>query len=470
MNEDPGKPAGGVVFATLMPHAPVLVPEVGGERLREVAATVRSMRQAGARLVACRPDALVVISPHAPRRLNAWGFWGGDSMCGGLGQFGARSEPFALPTDRELAAALEKEARAAGLRMWTIREQPLDHGSVVPLWFVVEAQWQGPTLGLSVGSEEGFEDMGAAIRSAAAHTGKRVVILASGDMSHCLLPGAPAGYDPRGREFDEIFIDLLREGAYRQVASLEPDLQDGAAEDVMPATLVALGAIGWANDGHEVLSYEGPFGVGYGVAILFDPKDSGSGTRESAAEMRLPDESRCKPHLPAAELLIRIARDSVTAALGEGTQKAPEPACDYLRQARGVFVTLRDLAGDLRGCVGSISSYCPDLAGEIWRIARQAALYDSRFLPLMAAELPQVRFEVSVLYPPEEVSSDKDLDPARYGVIVTTKDGRRGVLLPAIAELKTVDQQLRCARKKAGIGWWEKVQLARFEVDKFEEE
>ena len=465
------------MFATLMPHAPVLVPEVGGERLREVAATVRAMRQAGARLVACRPDALVVISPHAPRRLNAWGFWGGESMCGGLGQFGARSEPFALPTDRVLTVALEKEARAAGLRMWTIPEQPLDHGSVVPLWFLVEAQWRGPTLVLSLGSEEGFEDMGAAIRSAAEHTGKRVVILASGDMSHCLLPGAPVGYDPRGREFDEKFIDLLREGAYRQVAALEPDLQDGAAEDVMPATLVALGAIGWANDGHEVLSYEGPFGVGYGVAILFDPQSPGGGTREGRASRpgepveatARSESSPYPPNLPAAELLIRIARDSVTAALDEDTQKAPEPTCDYLRQARGVFVTLRDLAGDLRGCVGSISPYCPDLAGEIWRIARQAALYDSRFLPLIAAELPQVRFEISVLYPPEEAPSDKDLDPARYGVIVTTKDGRRGVLLPAIPELKTVDQQLRCARKKAGIGWWEKVQLARFEVDKFAE-
>ena len=168
-------------------------------------------------------------------------------------------------------------------------------------------------------------------------------------------------------------------------------------------------------------------------------------------------------------LLPRIARDSVTAALSGDQQQPPEPAQPYLRDARGVFVTLRDLEGDLRGCVGSLVPQSPDLAQEIWRIAREAAFSDSRFSPVALEELPGLRFEISVLHPLEHIDSAEQLDPHRYGVVIGTADGRRGVLLPAIPGIDSVEQQLRCVHKKAGIGGWEKVQMSRFEVDKFKE-
>jgi AMMECR1 domain-containing protein len=86
-----------------------------------------------------------------------------------------------------------------------------------------------------------------------------------------------------------------------------------------------------------------------------------------------------------------------------------------------------------------------------------------------ADELANLRFEVSVLHSMERAASASDLDPARYGVVVSTEDGRRGLLLPGIAEIKTVGRQLGVAREKGGIGPEEPVMLQRFEVDHFEE-
>ena len=87
-------------------------------------------------------------------------------------------------------------------------------------------------------------------------------------MSHRLQPGAPAGFHPRAKEFDSAFIECLRAGDYRKLPNFDPNLQDMAAEDAVDSTLVAASAVNWNAVGHEVLSYEGPFGVGYGVAIL----------------------------------------------------------------------------------------------------------------------------------------------------------------------------------------------------------
>jgi AMMECR1 domain-containing protein len=84
--------------------------------------------------------------------------------------------------------------------------------------------------------------------------------------------------------------------------------------------------------------------------------------------------------------------------------------------------------------------------------------------------LAGLRFEVSVLHPPEDIASAAELDPGRYGVIVSTGDGRRGLLLPGIKEIQTVAQQLLIARKKAGIGPDEPIHLQRFLVDHFEEQ
>ena len=455
-------PTAAVVCAVLMPHAPILVPDVGGQRGQAAQASCQAMRQAAACLMGFRPQTLVLISPHSPRRPQAFGLWAGEHLHGSFAQFNAPRARVSLPNDTPLAHAIVAEAKIRHLATWMIHEPTLDHGALVPLWFLAEAGWAGPTIVLSLTYPEdgGLTELGQAIAAGAHASHRPIAIVASGDMSHRLTPDAPGGFHPHAHQFDETFIGLIRDGAYQQIGSIDPELREVAAEDAVDSTLVAAAAVDWRTTGHKVLNYEGPFGVGYGVAILFAEKSNPAHLRPASA------------HSAKGKgiLLPALARQSVTAALRDASQLPPPAPGQYLGERRGVFVTLRERSGMLRGCAGTILPACANLVAETWRSARLAAFEDSRFPPVQADELPHLRFEVSVLHSMENISSADELDPARYGVIVSTGDGRRGLLLPGIADIRTSRQQLALARKKGWIEPDEPVMLQRFQVDHFEEQ
>lgn len=448
-----------VTCAVLLPHAPILVPGVGSSRQHQAAATVHAMEAVSRRVVQHRPEAVVLISPHSPRRRGAFGIWAGPRLTGSLEQFEAPEAGVDLPGDSALAQAIEREATARGITMWHIHDRDLDHGTVVPLWHLVHGGWEGPTVVLSLNypGEGGLVELGGAIAAAANQTGRRIAVVASGDMSHCLAPGAPGGFNPQAQQFDHEFIRLLRRGAYRDVPRVDAELQELAGEDVVDSTVVALAAVDWNSTGHEVLSYEGPFGVGYGVAVLFDPKP----TQDEAVSE--------KSVRSAGDELLSVARQSLETAFALREARPPRPAGGFLAAPRAVFVTIRNRTGGLRGCVGTLSPRFPHVTDETWHLARSAAFEDTRFPPLEAGELSDVRLEVSVLHPLEAIESPAELDPERYGVVVSTDDGRRGTLLPGIASVDTAAEQLRIARLKARIDPDEPVRLERFTVEKFKE-
>lgn len=265
-------PVGEVIFAALMPHAPVLVPGVGHESFKGAARTVAAMRSASNQLNNRAPQALVLISPHSPRKAGAFGIWGGKRVRGDFGQFGAPDVVLDLPTEPALAAGLQVQAAQAGLEIWKIPPQAPDHGALVPLWFLVEAGWQGPTVVLSLNNpgEPGLLQFGQALLRATRALQIPIALIASGDLSHRLTLSSPAGYEPHAREFDREFIAFLRRGDYHALERMHPYERNLAAEDAIDSVLVAAAALDWRATGHEVLSYEGPFGVGYGVAVLFD--------------------------------------------------------------------------------------------------------------------------------------------------------------------------------------------------------
>ncbi len=289
MNDSPPKPAqnAGVTFAALLPHAPVLIPKIAGHRGKTAGATVEAMKQVAERLVLARPDTIAVISPHSPRKRRTFGVWGGDRLRGDFAGFGFPEVAIDLPNDTQLADEIRNLVGEAGLGIREIPPWPLDHGAMVPLWHVVNAGWTGPVvvLGLCGADEPEMTQLGEALGRAAGRVGRRIGVVASGDMSHRLAPHSPAGFEPRAQEFDWGFMKLLAEGEYRTLRGLDPKLVQLAGEDVIDSTLVAASAADWDAAGHAVLSYEGPFGVGYGVAILFDAtvRSQTAGAGQSAA-------------------------------------------------------------------------------------------------------------------------------------------------------------------------------------------
>jgi AmmeMemoRadiSam system protein A len=455
---------GHIVIAALMPHAPILVPAVGGKYGHKARASVKAMNEAARRIVQAKPETVVLISPHTPRRRGAFAIWAGPRVCGSLAQFGAPSAAPDLPNDDSFSSVIAREADSRRLNNWQLRDSELDHGATVPLWHLANAGWDGPVtlIGLNYPGEPGVAEMGEAIAAAARQTGRRVAVVASGDMSHRLQPGAPAGFHPRAKEFDCAFIECLRTGNPRQLLHFDHKLQDLAAEDAVDSTVMAVSAADWNTAGHEVLSYEGPFGVGYGVAILFQPH-SANISRE-AASCENDDTTQ------AGALLLRTARRSIETAFSGASESPDIPTGPFLGGRHAVFVTIRGRGGKLRGCVGTLTPHFKNTVEETWHVSRDAAFHDGRFAPVSTRELEHVRFEVSVLSPMEEITSESELDPRRYGVVVVTSDGCRGVLLPGIKGIDTVEQQLAIARRKGDIEPSEKVRLQRFTVMKFHEQ
>lgn len=259
-------------FCGLLPHPPIIVPEVGRDRLDECRSTEQACRDFARRLVELRPGRLFMVSPHSPRQGQAFGLWSGR-LRGDLGRFGAPGSGIELTNDSQAGEALRRAAKDRGIETWAIPEEPLDHGAVVPLWFLSQAGWQGPTTLVSLPwrpTPELMATFGRAVAQGFAALDGSAALVASGDMSHRVKPDAPAGYHPRAVEFDHALTDLIRSGRLDEISTIDPELRELAAEDAADSSLIVASAIGYRPRGARVLSYEHPFGVGYLVAIFRD--------------------------------------------------------------------------------------------------------------------------------------------------------------------------------------------------------
>ena len=161
--------------------------------------------------------------------------------------------------------------------------------------------------------------------------------------------------------------------------------------------------------------------------------------------------------------LVELARQTITQYVRSGvTIPPPKQLTDEMAQPAGTFVSLHK-GSALRGCIGTLEPTRPTVAEEIIQNAISAATRDPRFPPVQPDELAELDISVDVLTPAEPVASSDELDPKRYGVIVQS-GWRRGVLLPDLEGVDTAEYQVSIARRKAGIGPQEPVQLYRFEV------
>ncbi len=174
-------------------------------------------------------------------------------------------------------------------------------------------------------------------------------------------------------------------------------------------------------------------------------------------------------HAHDARLLPALARRAVETFVRERRTIDPDAvdASDLLRQQAACFVSIKTFDGELRGCIGTIEPTAPTLAKELIANAVSAASRDPRFPPVVEDELSQLLYSVDVLSEPEPARFDQ-LDPATYGVIVVDVTGtQRGLLLPALEGVDTVQQQVDIAAQKAGIAPGAPLKLYRFRVRRF---
>jgi len=430
----------GILAAFMVPHPPVIVPEVGGGREREIQKTIDAYREVASRIGSLKPETIVVISPHQTMYRDYFHISPGREASGDFGQFGAGHVKFHVCYDREFVQYMCRLADGSGLPAGTEgeREPRLDHGTMVPLYFVDQywKQYKLVRIGLSGLSLRQHHRLGGYIREAAEALERDTVIIASGDLSHRLKEDGPYGYRKEGPEYDARIMDVMGRGAFEELFDFPETLCDRAGECGHRSFVMMSGALQGRKIRAERLSYEGTFGVGYGICAYEPEKD---------AYVEL-----------ARQTIERYVRTGEMTEVPEGL---PE---EMYRQRAGVFVSIKK-KGMLRGCIGTIQSVYGCVAEEVIQNAISACTKDPRFDPVAPRELKDLTISVDVLGERERIASPRELDVKKYGVIVT-KDWRRGLLLPNLEGVDTVAEQISIAKQKAGIGAEEKVQLERFEV------
>lgn len=443
-----------LVFSGIAPHPPIMVPEVGRESITDVVDSIDAMSELTRRLIDSGAESVILISPHAPLEADSFVAYEGPQVSGDFSRFNAPGTYFSTQVDEELLAAIKEAAASEDYEVTTLREHDLDHGTAVPLYFLLRNGWRGKvvTLGYSFLSNDDHLRFGSCIRKAVDLVGRRVAFIASGDLSHRLKPQAPAGYNPDAHVFDEQVVDALRSNNPRRIVDMDINLRRLAGECGYRSMLVAIGACSELPLTCEVLSYEAPFGVGYLVAQLTN--QAAPSDREQTEEISLP----------------ALAREAVETFVRSGNILAPPRLVEGFMASRApCFVSLKTLNGELRGCIGTIEPSRDTLAEEIIANAISAATSDPRFEPVRPEELSNLRYSVDVLFPAEETVME-ELDPSVFGVIVEDESGeRRGLLLPDIPGIDNAEQQVEIAARKAGIGRDEPIRLYRFKVERFRE-
>ncbi len=262
----------GIVFGCIVPHPPLLVPDVGRGQERAISATVRAMERLTDKLAEYKPQAILIISPHGNYHPEAMGILTAKSSQGDMSRWGSGTPRHQFENELSLVSLIEEEAKADRIPVKSIGERSyeLDHGVMVPMHFFIREIKGIPMVPLTFSwlpLDRHFV-FGKAIKRAVDRSQKRVAVVASGDLSHRLLPGAPSGYDPMGKVFDEKLVAALSRLDVAAVLGLDENLFERAGECGLRSIVILLGALDGLEVKPEILAYEGPFGVGYLVAAF----------------------------------------------------------------------------------------------------------------------------------------------------------------------------------------------------------
>lgn len=456
-----------VIGAIIVPHPPIILPEVGKGRESEIKITSEAFCAAAEQAAEWKPDVLVITSPHTIMYADYFHISPGNGAQGDMSDFGASDVGFSIKYDAVFRDEIIRRASGEGIAAGVLGERSsrLDHGVCIPLYFLKKAGIDVPVvrIGLSGFSSLEHYRLGICVAQAADALNRRAVFIASGDLSHKLKEDGPYGFVPEGPDFDRQVTDAMSAGDFMRFLKFDQSFCSRAAECGLRSFQIMAGALDGLAVKPELLSYEGTFGVGYAVAkFTVEGEDEG---RRFGEMYEAEERERLNARKAGEDPWVKLARLSLETYVGKGRRLKHLPEDlpkEMLDDSAGTFVSLH-LHGQLRGCIGTIAPVTDSVADEIVRNAVSAGTEDPRFEPVSKEELELLEYKVDVLGPAESVASSAELDVKKYGVIVSC-GGRRGLLLPDLDGVDTVEEQIDIACRKGGIGTDEPYTLERFEV------
>ncbi|MFZ7104448.1 MAG: AmmeMemoRadiSam system protein A [Peptococcaceae bacterium] len=462
-------------MVALCPHPAIIIPEIGKEELNQVTRTVNAMSELSMEIKKLDPELIIFITPHGAVFRDAITIPKLDNIAGSFRKFGAD-----ISLRRKIAGGFRRillqEARqieavvveldSVDAHNYSVKLE-LDHGILVPLYYLNKAGVDTPILPINMGMLPYYQlyEFGMCLQKAIAGENKKAVVIISGDFSHRLTPDAPAGFDPQGKVFDEIVVQSIAEGDVLRLFNIDHKIINKAGECGLRPLVMGLGALDGFAIRSKVYSYEGPFGVGYLVAEI--RPDVAMESRILLEKIKENDKNRMDKIRAGESWLVKWARENLESYLKTGRSLAiPDEVPPEFKSRQGVFVSIKK-DGHLRGCIGTIRPTKSSIVEEVQDNVLKAALEDPRFEPVEEEELTQLIYSVDVLATPESIDSIEQLDPETYGVIVK-KGLRQGLLLPKLEGIENVEEQVAVAKQKAGIRPQEEVEMERFKVTRYD--
>ncbi len=253
-----------IVFAAFMPHTPLLVETVGKEHKKSLKKTNAAVQSLAKDLVLANPDTIVVISAHPTRHADAFSINLHDPYRTDLSRFGDLSNAREFRPDLALMDAAQRTLRRKGVPVTLDTDHALDHGATVPLLLLAKAL---PRVRVFPVTYSGLDpkahlEFGRALKEVLAASGRRIAVIASGDLSHALTKASPEGERKEGKAFDAAVTHAVETVGISQLLAMEPAFLEAAAECAHKPLLILFGLLEKTAVDPEVLSYEAPFGVG----------------------------------------------------------------------------------------------------------------------------------------------------------------------------------------------------------------
>jgi len=457
----------------ISPHPPIIIDNIGlGEQLK-ANKTIKGLEQIANDINTIKPRTIVIITPHGNVFRDALCINVEEKLTGDFSKFNHSEVTYTFKNDIDNAKLICKtlnknkipclELDKTSAKKYNITTK-VDHGALVPLHFIIKKYLNFKLIHISIGYLSKIELYKAGMMISDILKGDSTIIV-SGDLSHKLTKEAPYGYNSMGKIYDKYIVETIKTNNYISILDIDENMVEQAGSCIQKPLELFIGVLEGYKLKSTVYSYEGPFGVGYMTAHIKRMYK----TEQSVLEKYIKRKNSMYEHLIKQEdAYVKLARKTINEYINNKIKiKVPIDLPDELyNEKKGAFVTIKK-EGQLRGCIGTILSTKKNVAEEIIENAILAATQDPRFNEIELNELKDLVISVDVLYSPEDITDKSQLDVKKYGVIVQS-GYKRGLLLPNLEGVDSVEKQIDIALEKANIDKTKSYKLQRFKVERHE--
>ena len=456
--------------AFMVPHPPLIVNEIGGSEIDKIKTTLESYERVAKEIGELKPDTIIISTPHIEMYSNYFHCLQEKRLIGSFKRFGAPNVSFDFENDLELVSKIEDICIQKGFPGVLIKddEKELDHGSMVPLYFIRKylKDFKLIVVSLSTMPYTRHYELGQIIKKSVEELNRDAVFVASGDLSHKLQEYGPYGFVEEGPIYDKKIMEIMSKGDFIKLLEFDDNLCEKAAVCGHRSFIIMSGTLDHVKVKSTMLSHEDVTGVGYGLCTYYP--DGESEDRLILDKYLNNVKNELNEKYKNSSEYVKLARKTIFEYIKNGKiiDIDNNISSELLNQKAGVFVSIHKL-GNLRGCIGTILPVKENIAEEIIDNAISAATRDNRFKKITTDELDYLDINVDVLTSPEPIKSKDELNVKKYGVIVSS-GYKRGLLLPDLDGIDNIDQQVRIAAMKGNIDLdKEEYKLERFEVKRY---